>query len=331
MAAAQNGSLTNPDVLRVQTSRLLGDRRADRFVGGFTHQWLDMTRVDMFDFNPKYHPEFDEAIRNSARQEMYATIRYVMDHRLPIQTLLKADFVVINDVLAEFYQLPGVEGAEFRKVSLPTGSPRGGFLGTAATHIMGSDGQRTSPVERGAWVLRHLMNDPPPPAPPNVPMLEHEDKVASIRELQKRHQEEPQCAQCHLKIDPIGYGMENFSAAGLWRKVEQVEVINPGQTEVLRRKSAPQYKTFPIDPSGTLPDGVVFADYFELRDAVYDRFGDAFARGFAEHLIAYALGRPYSFSDQLLATTIVADAMKQDYNIPAFIHALVQSRAFRLK
>lgn len=331
MAAVKDGSLASPEILKAQTARLLNHPRADRFVSSFTHQWLDMTRIDMFDFSPKFHPRFDEVVRNSARQEVYETIRHFIDRRLPIQTLLKTDFVVVNDVLADFYELSGVKGPNFRPVELAANSPRGGFLGMAATHVMGSDGQRSSPVERGAWVLRHLLNDPPPPAPPNVPMLEHEDAVLSIRDLQKRHQEEPQCASCHRKIDPIGYGLENFTAAGLWREVEEVEVPDSKITGNQKRRSAPKFKEFPIDPSGELPNGKGFANYRELRDAIFEAHGDSFARGFTEHLIAYALGRPYGISDHNLATEVTTAAAKNGNSIPEFIHALVQSKAFHLK
>jgi len=328
LAAASDGSLSDPKVLKEQTERLLHDPRFDRFVSGFTHQWLDMKRIDMFDFSPMDFPEFDESVRRSARQEVYETIRHVAGANLPVDTLLKSDFVVVNDVLAEFYGIPGVKGSGFRKTPVPAGSPRGGLLGTAAIHIMGSDGQRSSPVERGVWVLRHLLNDPPPPAPPNIPMLEHGDAVLAIRDLQKRHQEEPQCASCHRKIDPIGYGLENFNAAGLWRAVEEVKIPQEGK---VRRKSKPQIKQFPIDPSGVLPEGERFASYYELRDSILSSYNNAFARGLSENLITYALGRPYGISDYNLATEVTSGAAKNGNSIAAFIHALVQSKAFHSK
>lgn len=325
---ANSGELSAPEVLKTQTQRLLRDSRSNRFIDSFAHQWLDMRRVDMFDFSPKYHPEFDEAIRHSARQEVYATIRHLMDHELPLETLLKSDFVVINDVLGDFYELAGVNGPQYRKVSLPPDSPRGGLLGAAATHIMGSDGQRSSPVERGVWVLRHLLNDPPPPAPANVPMLSRlEGEVFNARGLQKAHQEEPQCAQCHRKIDPIGYGLENFTAAGLWRDTEQV-AVPPADDQQKRRGIV--FRSFPIDPSGTLPRGEPFAHYLELRDAITS-YRDPFSRGFTEHLIAYGLGRPYGISDHNLATEITEQAEKQGNTVSAFVHALVQSKPFHRK
>ncbi|QDT10926.1 DUF1592 domain-containing protein [Planctomycetes bacterium K23_9] len=335
MAAANDGSLSDPEILKAQTTRLLGDARSARFVSGFAHQWLDMKRIDMFDFSAIEFPEFDESVRRSARQEVYETIRLIQDAKLPISTLLKSDFVMINDVLADFYGLnepaSSAVGSEFRKVTLPAGSPRGGLLGTAAIHIMGSDGQRSSPVERGAWVLRHVINDPPPPAPPNIPMLEHGDAVLSIRNLQKRHQSEPQCASCHRKIDPIGYGLENFNAAGLWRDVEEVKIPSELNGKRKRKNSVPKVKRFPIDPTGELPGGEQFASYQELRDSILANYHDTFARGFSENLLAYGLGRPYGISDHNLATKMTLQAAENGNTLPAFIHALVQSKAFQSK
>ena len=179
-------------------------------------------------------------------------------------------------------------------------------------------------------MLRHLLNDPPPPAPPNIPMLEHGDAVLSIRDLQKRHQAEPQCASCHRKIDPIGYGLENFNATGLWRDVEEVAI--PGSASGKRkRKSAPKVKQFTIDPTGELPRGEQFGSYHELRESILANYEDAFARGFSENLIAYALGRPYGISDHNLATKLTSQAADNGNTLSAFIHALVQSKAFHTK
>ncbi|MGI9243039.1 MAG: DUF1592 domain-containing protein, partial [Verrucomicrobiales bacterium] len=188
MVLAQAGKLSDPAELKKQTARLLADARADRFVRGFVHQWLEMERLDMFQFNAMLYPTFDNAARESAREEIFATAHTMLAEKLPLKTLLKSDFVVINDLLAGYYGLPGVEGHEFRKVSLPAGSKRGGLIGSAAVLAMGSDGLRTSPVERGVWILRHLLNDPPPPAPPNVPMLSRLDvQPLSARERQRLH------------------------------------------------------------------------------------------------------------------------------------------------
>lgn len=322
MALADDGRLTDPSVLEQQTTRLLADHRADRFVRDFTYQWLELERLETFQFNGLQYEDFDNAVRANAREEIFQTMHTLLNERLPLPTLLKADFVVVNDLMAGYYDIPDVHGAEFRKVQLPANSLRGGLLGTAAVLAMGSDGVRSSPVERGAWVLRHLINRPPPPAPPNVPQLGRlAGQILGARELARAHMEEPQCAQCHNKIDPIGFGLENFDATGKWREQEIVQ-IGP-----LRKG---EFKTFPIDSQGHLPGGEEFANYFGLRDEIAKR-PDEFAHGFTEALITYGLGRPFGFTDHTLAESMISQAKIGHYDPNLFIHALVQSPTFQRK
>ena len=325
LALAEKNILHNPATLRQQVIRLLADPRSDEFVSGFVHQWLHMERLDFFQFDTKLHREFDESVRASARREVYESFAHLLRDRESgqIGKLLKSDYVFINGLLANYYGIEGVTGEEFRKVKLPAGSPRGGLLGTAAIHAMGSDGVESSPVERGAWVLRYLLNDPPPPAPPNVPQLSRlADKPITTRERLRIHQEEAQCASCHRKIDPIGFGLENFDAAGKWRTTEVHRIKN--------RRNWKTTKTWEIDSSGTFHNGPSFADYFELRDRIADRESD-FARGFTEALIAYSLGRPFGFTDEELAQEILATASKEKNSVSEFVHALIQSKTFRTK
>lgn len=322
LAIAKEGKLSDPEELRRQTSRLLSDQRADRFVRDFTYQWLGMDRLGMFPFDTLQYPEIDNAVMHYSREEIYQLIRYVLDHKRPLKDLLKSDYLLANDIMADYYEIDHVEGHEFRKVTLPSGSPRGGLLSTAAVLAMGSDGTRSSPVERGAWVLRHLLNDPPPPAPPNVPQLDRIENVFQpARDLVKAHQEAAQCTQCHRKIDPIGYGMENFDAAGNWREEEVISV---------RVGKRIKTKSFPIDSSGELASGAKFEDFDGLRDIVADHVDD-FAQSFAEAIIAYGLGRPYGFSDHDLAEELLKKTKPTEYALDQFIHALVQTETFQSK
>lgn len=346
---ASGGELSNPDILRQQVDRLIADSRSGEFVSGFLHQWLDMERLDFFQFDTNLHREFDESVRSAARQEVYhsfahllrgPTLRVAVSPRLDSERqvtsqptsgdgrlgkLLKSDYVLINGLLGNYYGIEGVTGNEFRKVKLPADSPRGGLLGMAAIHAMGSDGIVSSPVERGAWVLRHLLHDPPPPAPANVPQLSRlADKPLSTREKMAAHQEEAQCASCHRKIDPIGFGLENFDAAGKWRSEERQLIKNR------KGKIAPSKTATPIDASGEFHKGPAFSDYFELRDLIAEREED-FARGLTEHLIEYALGRPFGFTDEDLANEIVGSAKSKQFAVSEFIHALVQSKAFQTR
>jgi hypothetical protein len=278
-----------------------------------------MDRLDFFRFNNVLFPDFDESTKEAARVEVYETFAHVLRGNRSLRELLKADYAVVNGVLAQYYKLPGVVGDAFRVVPLPADSPRGGLLGMAAIHGMGSNGEHSSPIERGAWVLRKLLNDPPPPAPANVPQLSRlENKVLTTRERLVAHQEQPQCASCHRKIDPIGYGLENFDAAGQWRTEDSYE--RPGQ----RRK------TWSIEPAGAFYKGPAFGSYHELRDLIHARTED-FSRGLSAALIQYALGRAFSFSDQDLLEGMVAEAKKQDFALRSFLLTLVGSEAFHSK
>ncbi|MDG2221065.1 MAG: DUF1592 domain-containing protein [Rubripirellula sp.] len=322
-AAAKRGDLKRPSLLSQQVNRMLDDPRADELIARFAHQWLAMERLDFFQFDAKQYPEFDESVKQAARQEVYATIRSMLNENRPLGDLLNPNYVVINDLMADYYGIEGVQGGEFRKVAIPEGSPRGGLLAMAAILAMGSDGTRSSPVERGAWVMRKILDNPPPPAPANVPQLSRLiGKLLSPREIQQAHMEEPQCAQCHRKIDPIGFGMQNFDAAGKWR--EKVMLQQTAGKRVIKKKLVR------IDPQGQLPDGSPFENFVQLREQIALK-DNQFARGFTEALIEYALGRPYGFSDEGLRERMISRAGKQDGSIRDYIMALVQSKKFRTK
>lgn len=319
LEAARVGELEKPEGRAAQVDRMLADPRSREFIEAFTHQWLGLERLDFFQFNDTLYPDYDLATKAFSKQEIFETIGQLVEKNLSLKNLLKSDFVVVNSVLARYYGLDGVTGDEFRMVKLPAGSPRGGLLGMAAVLAMGSNGEHTSPVERGAWVLRKLTHDPPPPAPPNVPQLTRlEGKLLTTRERLRLHQEEPQCASCHRRIDPIGFGLENFDAVGIWRKKDSYEKQGVGKKE------------WEIDPAGKLHGGPAFADFYELREIIASK-PEAFATGFTESLLEYALGRPCGFSDDDLVKAIVKRAAEQDFSVRECIYSVVQSRAFRTK
>ena len=316
---AEQNTLHEPAILGDQVDRLIADPKSSAFVTGFTHQWLGLHRLDFFQFDTKLHKDFDDSTKAAARHEVYQTIDHILRQGDSLRRLLKSDYVVINGLLADYYGLSDVRGDAFRKVPLPKDSPRGGLLGMAATLAMGSNGRDSSPVERGAWILRKILHEPPPPAPPNVPQLNRlEDKILSTRERLAAHQEQPQCAQCHRKIDPIGFGLENFNATGKWRTTETYEKKGVGS------------KTWPISPSGAFYKGASFKDYFELRDLIAAQ-PEKFARGFTEALIEYGMGRPFGFLDDPLAADILKQAQSQDYQMATFLRTLVLSETFQTK
>ena len=325
-ALGEGEALLQPAVLAAQTDRLLNDPRSMEFVKAFSRQWLNMDRLDFFQFSAELHSKFDFGTKWAARQEVYETLGYLLRENASVRDLLKADYVVVNSLLANYYGLEDVHGDAFRKVALPPASPRGGLLGMAAVLAMGSNGEHTSPVERGAWVLRKVLNEPPPPAPANVPALTRlAGKVLTTRERVAAHQEEAQCASCHRKIDPLGFGLENFDAVGLWRTEDSFQARDNDGKPLPNAK-----KSWVIDPSGTFHRGPAFRDFSEMRDVVAGRT-DAFARGLASSLIEYGLGRPCGFSDDALVESILQRAQKHNLSLREFLHALVQSEAFQSK
>ncbi len=322
----QEDSLKDPAVLDAEYRRLLDDPRVSGFVEPFVSQWLSMDRLDFFQFDRRRFPRFDDATKESARREVYETFADVLRRNGRLGELLATDSVVVNSVLADYYGIEGVVGDAFRRVPVPAGSPRGGLLGMAAVHAMGSDGERSSPVERGAWVLRKLVDDPPPPAPPNVPQAARlAGRAFTTQEMLAAHQEEPQCASCHRRIDPPGLALENFDAVGAWRTEDSYTPIDANGWANPALK-----KTWPIEVAGGFHGGPSFIGFEGFRDAVAAREPD-FARGFAKALVEYALGRPCGFRDEPLIEAIVSRAEAKDFAIREFILGLVQSDAFRSK
>ncbi|MEY5024785.1 MAG: hypothetical protein RLZZ244_313 [Verrucomicrobiota bacterium] len=317
--AAASGALHDPEGLQKQTDRLLADPRAQGWIRPFLHQWLRMERLDFFRFNGNRYPFFDVSAKEAARTEVFETFAYLLRENRSIGELLRADSVVVDSLLANYYGIEGVSGDGFRPVKLPDGSPRGGLLGMAAILAMGSNGEHTNPVERGAWVLRKLLNDPPAPAPANVPQLTRlQDKLITTRERLTLHQEQPQCASCHRRIDPIGFGLENFDAAGQWRTEDSYERAGLGR------------KTWQIEPAGAFHNGPAFQDYQELRELIFART-EAFARGFSTALLEYALGHSAGFTDEPLIDHMVAQSRARGFQIRHFVHALVGSKEFQSK
>ncbi|MEK0446842.1 MAG: hypothetical protein RLZZ399_2163 [Verrucomicrobiota bacterium] len=316
---ARAGQLNQPVVLAQQIKRMLDSEKSFAFTSGFLTQWLNLERLDLFQFDLELYPNFDDAAKEAARMEVLKTFEHLLRNGGSLTRLLKSDFVMINGLLAQHYGIPGVEGNEFRPVALPKGHERGGLLGMAAILAMGSNGRESSPVERGAWVLRKLLHDPPPPAPANVPQLTRlEGKLLTTRERLAAHQEEPQCSQCHRKIDPIGFGLENFDASGRWRTQDSYFKKGVGKKE------------WPIDPAGAFYKGPAFRNFAELREIIANS-PRRFSATFAEALVEYALGRPVGFTDQALIQQMTQAAEQKNFVLSEYLFALINSREFQSK
>jgi len=318
LSLAESGKLRTPKILFDQVDRMLADPKAMNFIEGFCFQWLGMDRLGLFPFDANLHKGFDKAVVYSAKKEIYAMLKYVITENLPIRELLNSDHVLADHVLVDHYGFTEQVGGSFERIKVPEGEPRGGLLGTAAFLAMGSDGKVSSPIERGVWVLKHLLGQSPPPAPPNVPQIDRvKTDFISNREVVKLHREAPQCAQCHDKIDPLGMGFEQFDAAGRWRTHEEV---------VFNKKT----KELPLDPSGKLPSGERFNDFYELRSLLADK-DEAFARVIVEELISYGLGRSFQFVDEENAQQILEKSSGEGYRFKELLKRVILSSSFQTK
>jgi hypothetical protein len=312
--AAENGALKNSAELTKQVDRMLADPGSEAFFHSFMSQWFELHRFDDIAVNPDEYLMFDEQVRYSAREEPIRFFEHLVKENLPLGNLIDSDFAMLDPLLAHFYGIKGVDGQGFRKVRLPPGSPRGGLIGTTAFMIMGSTGDRTSPIIRGTLVLDKFLHDPSADPPPNVPELTDASKEPlPIREMIELHQSKAQCASCHAKIDPIGYGLETFDAVGLWREEAKV-----GE------------KMEPIERGGTFPDGRAYANFDQFKALLLGQ-KEKLARALVEGTMSYGLGRTAEFSDGDDLDVLTSQLIKDGLRAKSLIHNLVQSSIFQTK
>jgi hypothetical protein len=327
---AESQQLLKHEVLAQQVDRMLKSPKASRFHEGFMSQWMHLDRFDQLGLDSKLHLHRTDGMIHASREEPIAFFKTLVDENLSAANLIDSDIVTINSLLAIKYGLTEqYAGSGFQKVQLPEDSPRGGILTQAAFLSSGTMGNRTSPVIRGALLKEILLNDPPPPPPPNVPELVHAgtDPLASVRSLVALHQEKTQCASCHARFDFIGLGLENFDAVGLWRDEELV-------TEAQHARQIPSRpkKIYPIDASGSLPNGEVFDGVHGLKSALMKEQRKV-AGSMYEGLLCYALGRDASFTDrprveEVLNTLSKENTAGQSFALRDMILHIVTSQSF---
>ena len=308
---AEEGRLSEPEVLSSQVDRMLVDPRASALPKNFGGQWLFIRNLAAVDPDASAFPEFDDNLRAAFQRETELFLEHQMREDRPLAELLTADYTFANERLARFYGLRNVYGSHFRPVEL-TGTQRAGLLGQGSILTVTSYATRTSPVVRGKFLLDNILGAPPPPPPPNVPALEETGAAgtdASMRKLMEQHRQNPACAACHTRMDPLGFALENFDGIGQWRTVD-------GANE--------------IDASGVLPDGTTFGGLAEFRSALLARQGD-FVRTFTEKLLTYGLGRSIQAPDLAIVRGILREASSTEYRWSALIRGIVQSQPFQMR
>ncbi len=308
--------------LDAQIDRLLADERAQRFVENFVGQWLQTRDVEGVNIDPRRalgirdsdaaRRIFNQRLRRSMREETELLFAHILEENRPVSEILTADYTFLNEPLARFYGIQGVEGNEMRKVTLPADSPRrGGVLTHGSTLVVTSNPTRTSPVKRGLFILENILATPAPPAPPNVPELEAARKQGrdlTMREMMEVHREAPLCAGCHARMDPLGLALENFTAGGSFRADER------GQ---------------PIDTAGRLITGETFKTPTELAHVLATSRRDDFYHCLAEKMLTYAIGRGLEYYDTVTVEKIVGALKKDGGKIRSLVHAVVDSAPFQ--
>jgi len=312
-ALASRGTLR--EGLDGQVRRMLADAKVKALVENFAGQWLQLRNLDQASPDKVQFPDFDEALRRAMRTESELFFAAVVREDRSVLELLDADYTFVNARLARHYGLKGVEGDDFRRVSLTAAGEegaraRGGVLTQAAVLTVTSNPTRTSPVKRGKWVLENILGAPPPDPPPNVPMLRDDAQAVAggtLRQRMEQHRKDPNCAVCHKEMDALGFALENFDAVGAWRTKDG---------------------DFPIDAAAELPDGRSFNGPRELK-AMLRESKDQFVRCLAEKLLIYAIGRGLEPSDGRAVEGIVQATKANDYKFSALVLGIVHSDPFQ--
>jgi hypothetical protein len=310
---AAQGKLRNSDVLEQQIRRMLADPRTHELVKNFAGQWLQLRVMQSSTPEGIDYPDFDDNLRQAFRTEAEMFFESIVREDRSIIDLLDGNYTFVNERLAAHYGIPNIYGSQFRRVKLDGDlDVRRGLLGKGGIELVTSVSDRTSPVQRGKWVMTNILGIVPPDPPPNIPPLKDAASGSSapqtMRQLMEAHRANPACAGCHKMMDPIGFALENFDGIGKWRTKDA------GQN---------------VDASSQLTDGTKIVGVVDLRNALLG-YSPQFARVVTEKLLTYALGRGVEYQDMPVVRAIVRDAARNNYRFSTLIEGIVNSQPFQM-
>jgi hypothetical protein len=309
--AAQN-KLRDPAVLEQQVRRMLADPRSDAIVQNFAGQWLYLRNLKTKGSSFEDFPDFDDNLRQALRRETEMFFTSIMRDDRSVLDLLTADYTFLNERLAKHYGISGIYGSHYRRVTYGDDSRRG-LLGQGSILMVTSYPNRTSPVQRGKWILENVLGAPAPTPPPNVPELEEKppqgQRERSVRERMEEHRTNPVCSGCHKIMDPIGLSLENFDAQGRWRTRDAGVAI---------------------DATGELLDGTRVDGPATLRQALLG-YSDQFVQTMAEKLFTYALGRGLEYYDLPAVRLAVRESAKNEHRFVSLVMGIVKSAPFQMR
>jgi hypothetical protein len=331
---AADNRLHESSVLQAQVKRLIADPRHRQFVKNFTGQWLDLRAIEATTPDPSLYPEYDEMLKLGMVGETEAFFEEVLQKDLPVTHFIQSDFITINSRLARHYRLGEdiARDEKFIRVSVPAGHERGGVLTQASVLKVTANGTVSSPVLRGAWVMKRLLGDPPSPPPPGISGVEPDTRGAStIRELLAKHRDSETCASCHSKMDPPGFALESFDVIGGLRTRYRSKDHGERPSDKVDNRGVWQYKVnLPVDATGELPDGSKFTNIQEFK-ALLLKQPQAIQRCLAEKLLTYATGAPPSFADREAVSNILKAAATNDCGLKNLITQVILSPVFQSK
>lgn len=307
---AARGELRSGDHLERQVRRMLADDKSAALMENFAGQWLQLRKFQEVNVSRRHFPAFNPQLRADMREETLRFFTHLFREDRSLVELLSADYSFLNERLAKHYEISGVQGNEFRRVSL-AGSVRRGILSHGSFLTVTSNPTRTSPVKRGKWILENLLGEPPPPPPPNAPLLEEQEGDAltgSLKQRMEQHRKNPNCAVCHKQMDVLGFSLENYDAVGAWRTKEG---------------------RFEIDVQGELPSGEKVSSPRELTDLLVASKRDQFVRCVSEKMLIYALGRGLEFHDKCAVDKIIEALRRNDFRCSTLVLEIARSEPFQ--
>ncbi len=324
---ATANQLHEPEVLRGQLERLLRDPKSRSFTENFTGQWLKLRAIDDTLPDRTLYPEYDDILKTAMLKETKLFFDEVLSQDLPLTNFVHSEFTFLNERLARHYRIPGVEGMDMRKVTLPAGSHRGGLLTMGSILKVTANGTTTSPIIRGSWVLERILGTPPPKPPPDVEAIEPDIRGATtIREQLAKHRNVESCASCHKKIDPPGFALESFDVIGGWRTHYRAT----GEPRIIDGRRRRYWDGPAVDPGDVTPDGRRFENIDGYKQLLIEN-KDQLARNLAEKLLAYGTGAAPTSTDDTQIEKIISRVHARNFGFKSLIHEVVQSDLFQTK
>ena len=307
-ALGETGKLSQPAVMDAQVKRMLADPKASAMAENFAGQWLEIRNLDSIKPDPVKFPAWSPELRDAFKTETRMFFDNMLRENRPIGEFLNARYTYLNEFLAKYYGIDDVKGPDFRRVDLKT-EERGGILSQGSVLAVSSYPSRTSVVIRGKYILQNILGTPPPPPPPDVPPLDEGSvgTAMSLRQQMEKHRANAICASCHSRMDPLGFGLENYDAIGKWRTMDG---------------------KFPVDSSGVLPSGKSFSTPLEMREILTAMQGD-FARCLTEKMLVYALGRGLKPYDKRTVEQIDDQLAASGYGFQTLVSDIVHSLPFQ--